>query len=90
MFDFLLKVGGFANVIAFGNPRAKAAIVEKTAAIVPTVHKQKPQLITKHVLPRAVRLVEDPDGAMRTACSLLLQSLAAEGTPRRLVFSAAR
>jgi hypothetical protein len=68
----------FANVIAFGNPRAKAAIVEKTAAIVPTVYRQKPQLITKHVLPRAVRLVEDPDGAMRTACTSLLQALATE------------
>ena len=68
----------FANVIAFGNPRAKAAMVEKTAAIVPTVYRQKPQLITKHVLPRAVRLVEDPDGAMRTACTSLLVALAAE------------
>jgi hypothetical protein len=68
----------FANVIAFGNPRAKAAMVEKTAAIVPTVYRQKPQLITKHVLPRAVRLVEDPDGAMRTACTSLLLALAAE------------
>jgi hypothetical protein len=74
----------FANVIAFGNPRAKAAIVEKTAAIVPAVYKQKPQLIMKHVLPRAVRLVEDPDGAMRTACTMLLQALAAELGDKRL------
>ena len=65
----------FANVIAFGNPRAKAVIVEKTAVIVPRVYKQKPQLIMKHVLPRAVRLVEDPDASMRAACTLLLQAL---------------
>ena len=65
----------FANVIAFGNPRAKAVIVEKTAAIVPQVYRQKPQLILKHVLPRAVRLVEDQNGEMRTACTALLQSL---------------
>ena len=59
-------------------------LVEKTAAIVPTVYKQKPQLIMKHVLPRAVRLVEDPDGAMRTACTMLLQALAAELGNKRL------
>ena len=65
----------FTNVIAFGNPRAKVIIVEKTTEIVESVHRQRPTLIVKHVLPRALRLLDDTRPEMRQPAHRLLSRL---------------
>eukprot|EP01052_Picozoa_sp_SAG31_P005894 SAG31_NODE_266_length_18815_cov_17.009243_14_plen_523_part_00 len=64
-----------ADQVAYGNPRSVAMIVHKLAAITKVVHAHRPELVAKHLVPRAVRLVDDMSSETRQAVTELLMVL---------------
>lgn len=65
----------FVHVIVYGNSRAKTIMIQHLGDILPDVHKQKPILIQKHVLPEVFKLLDDSKIEVKLAVNKLIQTL---------------
>ena len=57
--DCVILVQPLTTVVDYGNQRVKAAVLEKLLAIAPKLAQRKPALLTRLLLPTALRLLDE-------------------------------
>lgn len=65
----------FANCVLYSPPKARPMMIDKLRELSTSVYAAKPQLVIKHVLPTAWRLLEDNRADLRTNTVQLLRIL---------------
>jgi len=65
----------FANCVLYSPPKARPVMVDKLRELSTSVYAAKPQLVIKHSLPTAFRLLEDNRAELRTGTVQLLRML---------------
>jgi len=65
----------FANCVLYSPPKARPMMVDKLRELCTSVYAAKPQLVVKHAVPTAFRLLEDNRADLRTGTTQLLRML---------------
>lgn len=74
--DHILLVQNFSQCAANGHPKGRVLLLNKLREIVTSVHPRKPQLVVKHTLPVAFKLMAESKADVRAANMRLLVRLA--------------
>ena len=65
----------FANCVLYSPPKARPAMIDKLRELSTSLYPSRPQLVVKHALPTAFRLLEDNRADLRTGTVQLLRML---------------
>ena len=65
----------FANCALYSPPKARPSMIDRLRELATSLYPAKPQLVVKHALPTAFRLLEDNRADMRTGTVQLLRTL---------------
>lgn len=65
----------FANCVLYSPPKARPAMIEKLRELSTSLYAAKPNLVVKHSVPTAFRLLEDNRADLRTGTVQLLRTL---------------
>lgn len=74
--DNTLLIQNMAHCTSQGGVRGKPAMLEKLNAVALDVYPRKPQLVTRHVLPAVLAIVNEKSSEIRAASSKVLCTLA--------------
>ena len=73
--DHSALIQPFSNCVLYSPPKARPAMVDKLRELSTSLYAAKPQLVVKHALPTAFRLLEDNRADLRGGTVALLRSL---------------
>ena len=73
--DHASLIQPFANCVLYSPPKARPAMIDKLRELSTSLYPSKPQLVMKHALPAAFRLLEDNRADLRTGTVQLLRML---------------
>eukprot|EP00803_Ostreobium_quekettii_P000181 evm.model.scf_708.2 EVM.evm.TU.scf_708.2 scf_708:36024-41849(+) len=74
--DHILLIQNFSHCAANGHPKGRVLLLDKLQGIVTNVYPRKPQLVIKHTLPVAFKLMAESKADVRAANLKLLVALA--------------
>ena len=65
----------FSNCVLYSPPKARPAMIDRLRELITSLYSSRPQLVVKHAVPTAFRLLEDNRADLRTGTVQLLRTL---------------
>jgi len=73
--DHAALIQPFSSCALYSPPKARPIMIDRLRELSCALYPTKPQLVSKHAVPAAFRLVEDPRSELRACTTLLLRAL---------------
>mmetsp|Transcript_2156 Transcript_2156/g.4433 ORF Transcript_2156/g.4433 Transcript_2156/m.4433 type:complete len:1381 (-) Transcript_2156:85-4227(-) len=71
--DVSLLVQPFMHCVTYGNVKTRGAMLDKVSYLVEPAYAKKPSVVLKHILPMALRMMEDNKPEVKSANNTLLK-----------------